>query len=73
MACVTYQSASTCEIDAELEQKLKEFRFAKYSSGNAAFVCKYLKIERWGKDGKTTTDLSNLLSSANRQKTIENC
>ncbi|KAG2221137.1 hypothetical protein INT45_004446, partial [Circinella minor] len=36
-------SASTCEIDADLEQKLKEFRFAKYSSGNAAFV---LQIDR---------------------------
>ncbi|KAI9251850.1 hypothetical protein BDA99DRAFT_563542 [Phascolomyces articulosus] len=32
-----------CDIDAELEAKLKEFRFAKYSSGNAAFV---LQIDR---------------------------
>ncbi|KAG2203460.1 hypothetical protein INT47_008187 [Mucor saturninus] len=36
-------STSTCEIDAELVQKIKDFRFAKYSSGNAAFV---LQIDR---------------------------
>ncbi|KAI8072168.1 uncharacterized protein B0P05DRAFT_573098 [Gilbertella persicaria] len=29
---------STCEIDADLVKKLDNFRFAKYESGNAAFV-----------------------------------
>ncbi|KAI8988672.1 Rho GTPase activation protein [Pilobolus umbonatus] len=31
---------NTCDIDSELVQKLKEFRFAKYDKGNAAFVLK---------------------------------
>ncbi|KAI8074099.1 glia maturation factor gamma [Gongronella butleri] len=34
---------STCDIDTALVEKLKEFRFKKYSSGNAAFV---LKIDK---------------------------
>ncbi|KAI9313117.1 glial maturation factor [Dichotomocladium elegans] len=29
---------STCDIAPELVEKIKQFRFAKYSSGNAAFV-----------------------------------
>ncbi|KAI8645627.1 hypothetical protein BD408DRAFT_411266 [Parasitella parasitica] len=36
-------ASSTCEIDADLVQKIKDFRFAKYESGNAAFV---LQIDR---------------------------
>ncbi|OAD69025.1 hypothetical protein PHYBLDRAFT_150023 [Phycomyces blakesleeanus NRRL 1555(-)] len=36
-------SSSTCEIDSQLLEKIKKFRFAKYSSGNAAFV---LQIDR---------------------------
>ncbi|KAG0167162.1 hypothetical protein DFQ28_006243 [Apophysomyces sp. BC1034] len=36
-------STSTCDIDPALVEKLKAFRFAKYSSGNAAFV---LQIDR---------------------------
>ncbi|KAI9362403.1 hypothetical protein BD770DRAFT_382522, partial [Pilaira anomala] len=36
-------STSTCEIDADLVEKIKQFRFAKYESGNAAFV---LQIDR---------------------------
>ncbi|ORY93821.1 glia maturation factor beta-like protein [Syncephalastrum racemosum] len=35
--------SSTCDISPELVEKIKEFRFAKYSSGNAAFV---LQIDR---------------------------
>ncbi|CDS12905.1 hypothetical protein LRAMOSA05089 [Lichtheimia ramosa] len=34
---------STCDIDPALVDKIKQFRFAKYSSGNAAFV---LQIDR---------------------------
>ncbi|CDH55718.1 predicted protein [Lichtheimia corymbifera JMRC:FSU:9682] len=34
---------STCDIDPALVEKIKQFRFAKYSSGNAAFV---LQIDR---------------------------
>ncbi|OBZ89583.1 Glia maturation factor gamma [Choanephora cucurbitarum] len=34
---------STCEIDPELVEKINQFRFAKYKSGNAAFV---LQIDR---------------------------
>ncbi|CEP15120.1 hypothetical protein [Parasitella parasitica] len=36
-------ATSTCEIDDALVQKIKDFRFAKYESGNAAFV---LQIDR---------------------------
>lgn len=36
-------ATSTCEISPELVQKIKDFRFAKYESGNAAFV---LSIDR---------------------------
>ncbi|CAO3624373.1 unnamed protein product [Mucor hiemalis] len=36
-------ATSTCEISPELVQKIKDFRFAKYESGNAAFV---LQIDR---------------------------
>ncbi|GAA5794954.1 hypothetical protein HPULCUR_009768 [Helicostylum pulchrum] len=36
-------ATSTCEIDADLIQKIKDFRFAKNESGNAAFV---LQIDR---------------------------
>ncbi|KAI8140093.1 hypothetical protein BJV82DRAFT_671864 [Fennellomyces sp. T-0311] len=36
-------ASTTCDIDPELVEKLKQFRFAKYSSGNAAFV---LQIDR---------------------------
>ncbi|KAI8388816.1 uncharacterized protein BYT42DRAFT_561335 [Radiomyces spectabilis] len=36
-------STSTCEIDPALLEKIKEFRFAKNSTGNAAFV---LQIDR---------------------------
>ncbi|KAI7901796.1 uncharacterized protein BX663DRAFT_512461 [Cokeromyces recurvatus] len=34
---------STCEIDDELVQKIKNFRLAKYETGNTAFI---LKIDR---------------------------
>ncbi|CAM0137925.1 hypothetical protein VKS41_001146 [Umbelopsis sp. WA50703] len=33
-------SGNTCDIDDDLVQKLKDFRFKKFSSGNAAFVLK---------------------------------
>ncbi|KAF7722930.1 hypothetical protein EC973_002562 [Apophysomyces ossiformis] len=36
-------SASTCDIDTALIEKIKQFRFANYSTGNAAFV---LQIDR---------------------------
>ncbi|KAI9478880.1 MAG: glia maturation factor beta [Benjaminiella poitrasii] len=36
-------ASSTCDIDESLVQKIKEFRFAKYDTGNAAFV---LKIDK---------------------------
>ncbi|KAI8969278.1 hypothetical protein BDF20DRAFT_894190 [Mycotypha africana] len=42
-------ASATCDIDEALVQKIKDFRFAKYESGNAAFVLKIdkksLKIE----------------------------
>ncbi|KAI8096627.1 uncharacterized protein BX664DRAFT_324461 [Halteromyces radiatus] len=42
-------TTSTCEIDPTLVEKLKQFRFQKFSSKNAAFVLKIdkktLKIE----------------------------
>lgn len=45
-----YAYQSTCDIDPALVEKIKQFRFAKYSSGNAAFVCKQESMLPWERD-----------------------
>ncbi|CAG8445240.1 12973_t:CDS:2 [Acaulospora morrowiae] len=37
--------STTCDVDPEVLQKLKKFRFGKSSQGNAAFVCKYIWLK----------------------------